>query len=205
MRIGVLVSGSGSNLAALIAAQARGDLAPARIALVISNKPGVMALERATTAAIPTVVIDHRAYAERAGFEQAMLDALAAAEVNAIVLAGFMRVLTERFVGAFPSRIINTHPALCPAFPGIHAAEQALAAGVKITGCTIHFVDTGVDTGPIIFQAPVEIRSDDTADRLQDRIREREHELLPRAVQLLAAGMLRVDGRVVRIERAEAP
>jgi phosphoribosylglycinamide formyltransferase-1 len=144
-------------------------------------------------------VIDHRSFPDRDRFEQAMLEALAAAGVEAVVLAGFMRVLTERFVSRFRGRIINTHPALCPAFPGMHAPQQALTHGVKVTGCTVHFVDTGVDTGPIIFQAAVDVETGDDADRLHARIRAHEHRLLPRAVQLLAAHRLRVDGRIVQI------
>lgn len=199
MRMAVLVSGSGTNLQALLDAQARGDLAPAQIALVLSNKPGVGALERADRAGVPRAVIDHREHPDRGSFERAMLRALAAERVDAVVLAGFMRVLTGTFITAFPGRIINTHPALCPAFPGVRAPEQAIAYGVKVTGCTIHFVDTGVDTGPIIFQAPVEVRPDDDAGALHDRIRAHEHRLLPIAVRLLAQGRLGIDGRVVRI------
>ena len=199
MRLGVLVSGAGTNLQALLDAQARGELAPAEIALVLSNKPGVAALDRARRAGVPHAVVDHREHPDRASFERAMLRALAAEGVEAVVLAGFMRVLTETFIAAFPGKILNTHPALCPAFPGVRAPEQAIAAGVKITGCTIHFVDTGVDTGPIIFQAPVEVRPDDDATALHDRIRVHEHRLLPIAVRLLAGGRLTIDGRVVRI------
>jgi phosphoribosylglycinamide formyltransferase-1 len=197
--VGVLVSGTGTNLQALLDAQARGELAPAQVALVISNNPGAMALDRAAAAGVRHVVIDHRRFADRAAFEQEMLDALASAEIDAIVLAGFMRVLTAHFVSRFPNRIINTHPALCPAFPGLNDPEQALAAGVKVTGCTIHFVDTGVDTGPIIAQAAVEVLPGDDVRALHDRIRVQEHRLLPMAVRMLAQGRLRVDGRVVRV------
>ena len=199
MKIGVLVSGSGTNLQALLDRQADGSLAPAEIAVVISNRPGARALERARAAGVEALVVDHRELDGREAFEEAMLQALAARGVEAIVCAGFMRVLTRRFVDAFPDRIINTHPALCPAFPGIRAPAQAIEHGVKVTGCTIHLVDTGVDTGPIIFQAPVEIDPDDTPETLHARIRALEHQLLPRAVQLLAAGRLRVEGRRVRI------
>jgi phosphoribosylglycinamide formyltransferase-1 len=199
LKVGVLVSGGGTNLQALIDHQARGELAPAAIALVISNRPGVRALDRAAAAGINAEVIDHRGFDSREGFEAAMLEALAGRGVEAVVLAGFMRVLTRRFVDAFPERILNTHPALCPAFPGIDAPGQAIEHGVKISGCTVHLVDAGIDTGPIIFQAAVPVEPDDTRDTLHARIREREHELLPRATRLLAAGRLRVDGRRVRI------
>jgi phosphoribosylglycinamide formyltransferase-1 len=201
MKLGVLVSGGGTNLQALLDQQASGALAPAEISLVISNQPGVKALERAAAAGVEARVIDHRDHDSRADFEAAMLEALASRGVEAVVLAGFMRVLTERFVGAFPQRIINTHPALCPAFPGIDAPGQAITHGVKVSGCTVHLVDAGVDTGPIIFQAAVPVEPDDTRETLHARIRAREHELLPRAAQLLAAGRLRVDGRRVRIDQ----
>lgn len=203
MRFAVLVSGSGSNLQALIDADNSGRLAPAEIALVISNRPEVYALERAKAGGVPALVIDHREHSDRASFERALIAALDAHGVEAVVLAGFMRVLTEEFVSRYPLRILNTHPALCPAFPGIAAAKQALEHGVKITGCTVHFVDLGVDTGPIIFQAAVPIEDDDTAEALQARIQAHEHVLLPRAVHALAAGKLSVAGR--RVTVAEEP
>ena len=197
MRFAVLVSGSGTNLQALLDAEAAGALGAAQIALVVSNKPGVRALERAESAGKRHTVVDHREFPDRPAFEEAMLEQLRAAEIEAVVLAGFMRLLTEHFVDAYPNRIINTHPALCPAFPGTKAPQQALECGVKITGCTIHFVDTGVDTGPIILQAAVDVLPDDDATSLHARIQAREHELLPKAVRLLAEGRLSVhQGRV---------
>jgi phosphoribosylglycinamide formyltransferase-1 len=199
MRFAVLVSGSGTNLQALIDAQAAGALAPGEIALVLSNKPGVGALERARAAGIAAVVVEHGRFADRIGFEDAMLAELRRAEVEAVVLAGFMRILTDRFVTAFPHRILNTHPALCPAFPGVAAPQQALSYGVKVTGCTVHLVDTGVDTGPIVAQAAVAVHEDDTAETLHARIQIEEHRLLPQAAQLLAAGRLHVEGRRVTI------
>jgi phosphoribosylglycinamide formyltransferase-1 len=199
MRFAVLVSGQGTNLQALLDAAARGALAPAEIALVLSNKPGAPALARALAAGVATAVVDHRAHPDRRAFEEAMLLELRRAEIDAIVLAGFMRILTEHFVAAFPHRILNTHPALCPAFPGVNAPQQALDYGVKVTGCTVHLVDTGVDTGPIVAQAAVPVEDGDDHDSLHDRIRVHEHRLLPEATRLLAAGRLRVDGRRVRI------
>ncbi|HLU68123.1 MAG TPA: phosphoribosylglycinamide formyltransferase [Kofleriaceae bacterium] len=199
MRVGVLVSGQGTNLQALLDAQARGELAPAEIALVLCNRPGAPALDRARRAGVATAEVDHRAFPDRGAFEQAMLGELRAAGVEAVVLAGFMRILTEQFVSAFPHRILNTHPALCPAFPGVDAPRQALEHGVKITGCTVHLVDTGVDTGPIVAQAAVPVLEDDTPATLHDRIRAEEHALLPRATRLLAEGRLAVVGRTVRI------
>ena len=199
MNIAVLVSGRGTNLAALIEAQTRGELAPGVIALVLSNRPAAPALEIARAAGIATAVVDHKAFPDRGAFEDAMLAELGRAEVEAVVLAGFMRVLTERFVSAFPHRILNTHPALCPAFPGVSAPRQALDYGVKVTGCTVHLVDTGVDTGPIVAQVAVPVLDDDDDASLHHRIQAQEHALLPRATQLLAAGRLEVRGRHVRI------
>jgi phosphoribosylglycinamide formyltransferase 1 len=199
MRTAVLVSGQGSNLQALLDAQWRGALAPAEIALVVSNRPGVPALARAAAAGVRAVLVDHMLHSNRRSFEDALLAELRAAEIQGVVLAGFMRILTEHFVSAFPQRILNTHPALCPAFPGVSAARQALDYGVKVTGCTVHLVDAGVDTGPIVFQAVVPVEEDDDEARLHERIRAYEHQLLPEATRLLAAGRLRVEGRRVRI------
>lgn len=199
MKVGVLVSGRGTNLGALLAAEAAGALAPATIAVVISNRPGAPALDRAAAAGKPAVTIDHKAFADRAAFERALLAELARHEVEAVVLAGFMRVLTATFIERFPLRIVNTHPALLPAFPGVDAPAQALAHGAKVTGVTVHFVDGGVDTGPIIAQRAVAIRSDDDAAALHHRIQVEEHRLLPAVVQALAAGRVAVAGRVVTV------
>ena len=185
MKFGVLVSGTGTNLQALIDAQARGELAPAELALVISNKRDVPALARAAAAGIAAQVIEHRGLG-RSEFEDQLKDALAARGVEAIVLAGFMRVLTARFVDRYPLRIINTHPSLLPAFPGLDAAAQAVAHGAKLSGVTIHFVDTSLDGGPIIAQAAVPVLDDDDAETLHARIQHEEHRLLPIVVQRLA-------------------
>lgn len=198
MRFAVLVSGRGSNLQALLDAAARGELAPAEIALVLSNQPDAPALERARHAGAPAIALDHRGFASREDFDQAMLDRLAEHRIEAVVLAGFMRVLSARFIAAYPRRIINTHPSLLPAFPGLRAVEQALAHGVKVAGCTVHFVDGGVDTGPIIAQACVPVLDSDDAASLHQRIQAREHELLPRAARLVARGALHCHGRAVR-------
>lgn len=199
MRFAVLVSGTGTNLQALLDRQASGELAPAEIVLVLSNRPKAKALERARAAGVEAVVVNHKKFAERAEFESAMLNELRRHDVEAVVLAGFMRILTETFLDAFPARVINTHPSLLPAFPGLHGAQQALDHGVKITGCTIHLVESGVDTGPIIMQAAVSIRDDDDADSLQSRIQVEEHRMLFEAARLMAQGRLVVDGRRVRI------
>jgi phosphoribosylglycinamide formyltransferase 1 len=202
MKVGVLVSGSGTNLQALLDAEARGELAPAEIAVIVSNRPGAGALKRAAAARKPAVVVDHKAYAERAPFEDALLDALHTHGVELVVLAGFMRVLTEHFVSHYEQRIINTHPSLLPAFPGANAAGQAVAHGVKLSGVTIHFVDTSLDGGPIIAQVAVPVTPADDAESLQMRIQREEHVLLPRVVRRLAAGELSCQGRVV-VGRAE--
>jgi phosphoribosylglycinamide formyltransferase-1 len=197
MKVGVLVSGSGTNLQALLDAQARGELAPAEIAVVISNQPGVPALARATAAGVPAEVVEHRGL-ERTAFEARLHDALARRGVEAVVLAGFMRVLTAEFVERYPLRIVNTHPSLLPAFPGIDAAAQAIAHGVKLSGVTIHFVDASLDGGPIIAQATVPVLDGDDARALHARIQREEHRLLPIVVRSLAAGQLSCQGRLVR-------
>jgi len=199
MRFAALASGSGSNVQALLDRQATGALAPAEIVVVGCNKPGARALDRARAAGVAAVEVDHRGFAQRADFEAALLDALAPHRPDAIVLAGFMRVLTPRFLDAFPDRVINTHPALLPSFPGAHAIEEALAAGVKITGCTVHFVDAGVDRGPIIAQRAVPVFADDDVDSVRARIQREEHALLPAVVRALAEGRISCEGRRVLI------
>lgn len=198
MRFAVLVSGSGSNLLALLEAERAGALAPAELAVVISNRPAVLALERAAAFGKPAFVVDHRAHAERQRFEQAMLDVLERHQVQAVVLAGFMRVLTAHFTDRFPQRIINTHPSLLPAFPGAHAPADALAYGVKVSGVTVHFVDATLDGGPIIAQRAVPVQDGDDATSLHRRIQREEHQLLPQVVAQLARGQLLCEGRVVR-------
>src|SRR5262245_41779058 len=149
VKLGILVSGSGTNLQAILDAMRSGTL-DAEVGLVISNQPGVRALERAKEVGVPARVISHRDFADRAAFDAELVAALQKVGVTHVVLAGFMRVLTAGFLQAFPWRVVNIHPALLPAFPGVHAQRQALAYGVKVAGCTVHFVDTGTDTGPII-------------------------------------------------------
>jgi phosphoribosylglycinamide formyltransferase 1 len=197
MRIGVLVSGNGTNLQALLDAEARGALAPATIAVVISNRPGVPALDRATNAKVPALVVDHRGR-ERGEFEGALIAALDQHDVEAVVLAGFMRILTSRFIDRYPRRIVNTHPSLLPAFPGVDAAAQAVAYGVKLSGVTVHFVDASLDGGPIIDQVAVRVDPSDDAASLQARIQREEHRLLPDVVRRLAAGELSCQGRLVQ-------
>ncbi|HEY4244800.1 MAG TPA: phosphoribosylglycinamide formyltransferase [Kofleriaceae bacterium] len=198
MRVGVLVSGSGTNLQALLDA----DLAPAQIAVVVSNIPDAPALGRATRAGVPAVTVPHKGLAREA-FEDQVLSVLDAHGVELVVLAGFMRVLTPHFVDRFPLRIVNTHPSLLPAFPGVAAAQQAIDYGAKLTGVSVHFVDAGLDSGPIIAQVCVPVRPDDDAHALQARIQREEHTLLPRVVKSLAMGLVSCDGRRVTFSHAE--
>lgn len=198
LRLGILASGGGTNLQAIIDECLRGKLS-AEIALVLSNKSQAGALDRARRAGIPVAVVDHRQYPDRKEFDRAMVDALQKARVDLVVLAGFMRILTPAFLEAFPHRIMNIHPGLLPAFPGINAQRQALEYGVKIAGCTVHFVDPGVDSGPIIIQAAVPVLDDDDEESLAGRILEQEHRIYPRAIQWFAEGRLHVEGRSVRI------
>lgn len=191
MNLGVLISGRGSNLGAVLSAIAAGTL-PARVALVISNKPDAGGLARAAEAGVPTRVIPHAGYPDRASFDAALVAALREAGVDLVVLAGFMRLLTPTFLDAFPNRVVNIHPALLPAFPGVDAQAQALAYGARVTGCTVHFVDAGTDTGPVIAQAAVPILDGDTRDALAARILPREHELLVAAIRWIAEGKVEV-------------
>ena len=196
-RIAVLVSGRGSNLQALIDATRRGDL-HARIALVICNHAGVPALERAAAHSLPTRLIPRRDYFSREAQQAAILAALQEAQVRLVVLAGFDRILDASIVRAFPDRIVNIHPSLLPAFAGGMAPRplaEALAYGVKVSGCTAHLVTEEIDAGPIIAQEPVPVLEGDTVETLGARILEQEHRLLPMAVGLLLAGKVQIDGR----------
>ncbi|HMI88807.1 MAG TPA: phosphoribosylglycinamide formyltransferase [Polyangiaceae bacterium] len=187
MKLGVLVSGSGTNLQAIVDATHSGAL-DAEVSLVISNQPDVRALDRAKEAGVVARVISHRDFADRAAFDAELVAALRQAEVTHVVLAGFMRVLTAAFLDAFPWRVINIHPALLPAFPGIHAQRQALDYGVKLAGCTVHFVDAGTDTGPIIAQAALPVLEGDTEEALTARILREEHRLLVAVLAAIAEG-----------------
>jgi phosphoribosylglycinamide formyltransferase-1 len=202
VKVGVLVSGSGTNLQALLDAAGRGELGPARIAVVGSNVPGCGGLTRAQAAGIPTFAVDHRSFAARELFDQALVEYLRAHDVEAVVLAGFMRILTAAFLDAFPQRVINIHPALLPSFPGVRSQQQAFERGVKIAGCTVHFADGGTDSGPIIAQAAVPVLEGDDAEALRLRILAEEHRLLPAAVRAMAEGRLAIQGHRVRVTGA---
>jgi len=197
-RIAVLVSGSGTNLQALIDRTADGTI-PGDIVLVLSNKPKAFGLERARRAGLETDVIAHRGFPDRETFDAALVDRLTKAQVDLVCLAGFMRVLTPVFVDAFAGRLLNIHPALLPAFPGVHAQQQAFDYGVRWTGATVHFVDRGTDTGPIVLQAAVPVEPGDTLETLSARILAEEHRIYVEAVRLFCEDKLRIEGRKVRI------
>jgi phosphoribosylglycinamide formyltransferase-1 len=190
--LGVLVSGTGTNLQAILDA-VRGGALDARVAIVISNVSGAPALERARAAGVETVVVDHKLFVQRDAFDTALVDVLRTHGVELVVLAGFMRMLTPVLLGAYPMRVVNVHPALLPSFPGMRGAKQAIDYGVRVSGCTVHFVDGGKDTGPIIAQAAVPVHEDDDDKALAARILEKEHELLPRVLQWIAEGRVTVD------------
>lgn len=190
-RVVFLVSGSGTNMENLIRRIQSGEI-PADPVAVICNKPGAKALEKAAALGVKTVVIDHKAYEDRAAFDQALDICLAAHQPDLVVLAGFMRVLTEGFVKKYYGRLINIHPALLPAFPGAHGIRDAWDAKVKETGVTVHFVDSGVDTGPIILQKKVPILPEDTLETLEARVHQVEYEIYPEALKRVLLGKVKV-------------
>lgn len=195
--VGVLISGRGSNLQAVIDAVSAGRLR-ARVAVVISNKADAPGLARAAAVGIETLVLPHRAAPSREAYDEMLVEALKARGVTLVCLAGFMRLLGSRFCDAFPEAILNVHPSLLPAFPGVDAQRQALDAGAAVSGATVHFVTPELDAGPIILQAAVPVHSADTVESLSARILEQEHRILPEAIQLVLDGRCRVEGsRVV--------
>lgn len=201
--VGVLVSGSGTNLQAILDRSAAGTL-DCRVALVISNRPGVRALERAAAAGVPTAVVEHRGFPSREAFDAALVDRLRAAGVELVVLAGFDRLVTRVLLDAFPQRVLNIHPALLPAFKGLHAQRDALEYGVKIAGATVHLVDEETDHGPILVQGAIGVQPGDTVDALRERILAVEHQIYPAAIQLFAEGRVEVSGRRV-VVRGDPP
>ncbi len=187
LRVSVLVSGSGTNLQTLIDGPHAGDDA-VRIVQVVASKPGALALERAERAGIPTLVVAQDAYPDRAARDRALADAVEGARPHLVVLAGWMSILTDAFLSRFPDRVINLHPSLLPAFPGMRAIEEAHAWGCRVTGVTVHFVEEQVDSGPPVLQEAVAIRPGEDVEALRERIREVEHRLVPAAVRLFAQG-----------------
>jgi len=212
LRLGVLASGSGTNLQALIDACAAGRI-HGRVEVVISNVPGAQALERAARAGAAAVVRPSKAEPDRAAYDRALVEDLRAHRVDLVCLAGYMRVITPTFLAAFgpaPTtrgcpRVMNIHPGLLPSFPGLHAQRQALAHGAQLAGCTVHFVDEGTDTGPIVVQAAVPVLPGDTEESLGRRILAQEHRIYPQAVQWFAEGRLSLEGRAVRLDGAAVP
>jgi phosphoribosylglycinamide formyltransferase-1 len=199
VRLAVLASGRGSNLGAILDA-CRRDGFPARVVVVVSDREKAPALERATRAGAAAVFVDPKAHGDRAAYDAALLATLDRHRPDLVCLAGFMRLLGPAFVGAWAGRLLNIHPSLLPAFPGLHAQRQALEYGVKIAGATVQFVDEGVDTGPVILQASVPVLPDDTEDSLSARILAEEHRLYPEAIRLFAEGRLVITGRRVLVK-----
>ena len=202
INLGVLVSGSGSNLQAVIDNIEKG-LLDGVIQVIISNNAGAYALVRAKKHNIPFVIINHSDFDNREDFDRKMIDVLKSFSVELVVMAGFMRLLTPLFLNAFPMKIMNIHPAILPSFPGVHAQKRAADYGVRFSGCTVHFADEGVDSGPIIIQAVVPAYDDDTEDTLAARILKEEHRIYPQAIQFYAEGRIEVIGRKVKIKGSE--
>ena len=193
MRVAIFASGSGTNLQAIIDAQIK----TIEIALVFSNKSDAYAIERAKTHNLPVEVIDHKSFESREDFDSEIVRILEPYNLDLVILAGYMRILSPELVRAYKGKIINIHPALLPSFPGINSARQALEYGVKYTGVTVHFVDEGVDTGPIILQSIVEIEDRDTEESLLQKIHKVEHQIYPEAIELVSSGQIELNGRRV--------
>ena len=204
LNIGVLVSGSGSNLQAIIDAVEAGSLKCA-IRVVISNRPSAFAIERAEKHSIPVEIITRDEFPEREAYDAHLAQRLKKHGVDLVVMAGFMRLITDEMLSAFPMRIINIHPSLLPAFPGLDVQKKAIEHGVRFSGCTVHFVDAGLDSGPIIIQAVVPVKDTDTTETLSKRILAEEHRIYPIAIQLYAEGRLTIDGRRVIVAGATTP
>lgn len=196
--LGILVSGRGSNMEAIYNKIQSGEI-PASIGVVISDNSQAKALETANQWGISGFCVERKAFDSRIEFEEALLAQLEAHGVELVVLAGFMRILSKHFIQRFSGKILNIHPSLLPSFPGLHAQEQAIKYGAKVSGCTVHFVDEGMDTGPIVLQQAVTVEKDDTADTLAQRILMVEHQLYAKAIKLYCEGRLQVEGRKVKI------
>ena len=203
--VGILISGSGSNMVALVEAMQAGEV-PARPAIVVSNNPDAAGLAKAEALGVTTAMVDHRAYqGDREAFDAAVNAKLHEAGAEIVACAGFLRIMTPILTGAWAGRMLNIHPSLLPSFKGLDTHARALEAGVRFSGCTVHFARTELDAGPIIAQAVVPVRSDDTPDSLADRVLEAEHRIYPMALRLIAEGRVRVTNETVRISGGEAP
>jgi phosphoribosylglycinamide formyltransferase-1 len=198
INLGVLISGRGTNLQAIIDAAESGEI-PARVAVVISNNSAAPGLERAKKHNIPAEVIDHREFQDKNTYELGIVKALQRYKVDLVCLAGYMRMVGPVLLEHYQGKLLNIHPALLPSFPGLRGQKQALDHGVKISGVTVHFVDEGCDTGPIILQKAVEIKEDDTEESLSARILEQEHKIYPQAIKLFAEGRLKIEGKRVKV------
>ena len=203
INIGVLASGRGTNLQAIIEAIEEGKI-EGRISIVISDNPDAYALKRARQHNIETRYINFKEFKNREDYDKEIINYLKEKKVDLVVLAGYMRILTPYFINAYKDKIINIHPALLPSFPGLHAQKQAVEYGVKVSGCTVHFVDEGVDSGPIILQQAIEVKDDDTEESLAERILREEHQIYPKAIQLFSEGRLMIKGRKVFIEEVDS-
>ena len=199
INLGILVSGSGTNLQSIIDA-INAERLSAKVKVVISNKPDVKAIERAKKYHIPSFIVQGSGFSSKEDYDTHIVEILKANSVDLVILAGFMRLLTPAFIRAFPMRIMNIHPALLPSFPGLNVQKKALEYGVKFSGCTVHFVDEAVDTGPIIIQAVVPAYDNDTEETLSKRILKEEHRIYPQAIQLFAEGKLEIKGRRVFVK-----
>jgi phosphoribosylglycinamide formyltransferase-1 len=204
MRIGVLASGSGSNLQSILDACASGSI-PAQVAVVVCNVAGARALERAEAAGVPAILLAHGQYATRDAYDAELVALLRRHHVELVCLAGFMRLLTPVLLSAFQNKILNIHPSLLPAYPGLHAVKQALKAGARVSGCTVHIVDEGTDTGPIVIQAAVPVLEGDTEETLAARILMVEHRCYPRAISLWAQGRIHLSGGRVVVQAKSDP
>jgi len=200
LTVGILASGRGSNFQSIIDAINRNRL-NAKIAVLVTDNPSAFAIERARKHNIEYLVIRPKDFGSKDDFYRRVAGELKNRGAELVVLAGFMRIVGKPLIDAFPGRIMNIHPAILPSFPGLHGQKQALEYGVKISGCTVHFVDEGMDTGPIIMQAAVPVSHDDTEDTLSERILKLEHRLYPEAIRLFSEGKIKIEGRIVRIER----
>jgi phosphoribosylglycinamide formyltransferase-1 len=199
IKVGVLISGRGSNLQSIIDASQKGEI-PARVAIVISNKPDVYGLERAKKHNIPTAVFEPKKFKDKNTYELEIVKELKKHKVDLVCLAGYMRIVGPVLLEHYPGKMMNIHPALLPSFPGLHVQKAALDHGTKISGATVHFVDEGCDTGPIIIQAAVPVLENDTEESLSARILEQEHKIYPQAIKLYAEGKLKIEGKRVRVK-----
>lgn len=202
VNIGVLVSGSGTNLQAIIEAIEAGKI-KGKICIVISANPDAYALKRANKHNIETQYINYKEFNDREEYDKIIVSALKERDCDLVVLAGYLKILTPYFINAYKNKIMNIHPALLPSFPGLHVQKKAIDHGVKVSGCTVHFVDEGLDSGPIIIQRAVEVKKDDTEETLTKRILKEEHQIYPRAIQLFAQERLTINGRRVIIKERQ--